>query len=70
MSAIEGVTKHERVRRHLEKVIDQGLAPHEKLPTERELAESLEVNRQTVRRALDELERDGLVYRLQGRARS
>lgn len=66
MAAIEGVTKHERVRRHLEEVIDQGLAPHEKLPTERELAESLEVNRQTVRRALDELERDGLVYRLQG----
>ena len=38
MSAIEGVTKHERVRRHLESVIEQGLAPHEKLPTERELA--------------------------------
>ena len=66
MAAIEGVTKHERVRRHLEEVIQQGLAPHEKLPTERDLAESLEVNRQTVRRALDELERDGLVYRLQG----
>ncbi|MCK8467461.1 GntR family transcriptional regulator [Microbacterium sp. KSW4-16] len=66
MSSIEGVTKHERVRRHLEEVIQQGLAPHEKLPTERDLAESLEVNRQTVRRALDELERDGVVYRLQG----
>ncbi|MDA4892238.1 MULTISPECIES: GntR family transcriptional regulator [Microbacterium] len=66
MGASEAGTKHERVRRHLEEVIDQGLAPHERLPTERELAEALEVNRQTVRRALDELERDGLVYRLQG----
>lgn len=66
MSASGGATKYERVRRHLEQVIDQGLAPHERLPTERELAEELEVNRQTVRRALDELEREGVVYRLQG----
>lgn len=66
MSTTDGLTKHERVRRHLVQVIEQGLAPHERLPTERDLAEELEVNRQTVRRALDELERDGIVYRLQG----
>lgn len=66
MAPKEGATKRERVRRHLESVIEQGLAPHERLPTERDLAEELDVNRQTVRRALDELERDGVVYRLQG----
>lgn len=58
--------KHELVRRHLEAEISQGLQPHQKLPAERELAETLSVNRLTIRRALDELERDGIVYRVQG----
>lgn len=66
MTSPERVSKHERVRRHVEQMIGDGLSPHEQLPTEREFAETLEVNRQTVRRALDELERDGVVYRLQG----
>jgi GntR family transcriptional regulator len=58
-------TKRELVRRHLEERIQQ-LKPHEKLPAERELAETLAVNRLTIRRALDDLDRDGLVYRVQG----
>lgn len=60
------VTKRETVRRFLESQIESGMEPHEKLSTERELAESLHVNRLTVRRALDDLERHGLVYRVQG----
>ncbi|MBX3195339.1 MAG: GntR family transcriptional regulator [Schumannella sp.] len=60
------ITKADVVRRHLEAIIDGGLAPHEKLPTERELADEFDISRLTVRRALDQLENDGVVYRVQG----
>lgn len=66
MTSREGASKRGRVRQHVEQMISAGLPPHTQLPTERELAETLEVNRQTVRVALDELDREGLVYRLQG----
>jgi GntR family transcriptional regulator len=44
------------------------LAPGTRLPPERHLAESLGVSRMTVRQALGELERDGLLRRVVGRA--
>ena len=59
-------TKADLVKQHLVAVIDRGLAAHEKLPTERELADEFDISRLTVRRALDQLENDGVVYRVQG----
>lgn len=59
-------TKAAQVREHLVAAIENGLQPHDKLPTERELAEELEVSRLTVRRALDQLERERIIYRVQG----
>jgi GntR family transcriptional regulator len=47
-------------------MIEDGLGPHDKLPTERQLAEMLQVSRLTVRRALDDLTAQNLVYRIQG----
>src|SRR3954468_6829323 len=44
------------------------LAPGARLPPERHLAESLGVSRMTVRQALGDLERDGLLRRVVGRA--
>ena len=41
--------------------------PGERLPTEAELSEHHAVSRQTVRRAMQELVADGLVYRVPGR---
>lgn len=59
-------TKTAAVRAHVLKLIDAGLAPHERLPTERELAGTFGYNRLTIRRALDQLVADGVVYRIQG----
>jgi GntR family transcriptional regulator len=48
-------------------IVSGRLAPGSRLPPERRLAESLSVSRMTVRQALGELERDGLLRRVVGR---
>lgn len=58
--------KSHLVKQHLLDLIEAGLAPHERLPAERELAEQFSMSRLTVRKALDELESAGVVYRVQG----
>ena len=58
--------KAEQVRRHVLQLVDAQLRPHDKLPTERELAGELAVSRLTIRRVLDNLERERRVYRVQG----
>jgi len=71
-SATEGIGtgsaafKHETVRSHLVTMIRSRLGPNEKLPTERDLCDQLGVSRVTVRRALDQLVSEGVVYRIQG----
>ncbi|MFZ3581753.1 FadR/GntR family transcriptional regulator [Loktanella sp. DJP18] len=53
-----------RIRR----MIDSGEVPHEgRLPTERELSAQLRVGRHVVRRAMEVLEAEGLVWRQQGK---
>ena len=58
--------KHEIVREHLLGLMEERLGPHDRLPTERELSETLDVSRLTVRRALEQLTSEGRVYRIQG----
>ncbi|MER7278370.1 GntR family transcriptional regulator [Dactylosporangium sp. NPDC000244] len=60
------MTKHERLHAHLETLIQGGIGPDQRLPPERELAEAFGVSRMTVRHALDRLERERRVYRVQG----
>lgn len=55
-----------RVRDHVLALINGGLAPHAKLPTERELADELDVSRVTVRRVLGSLAAENVIYRIQG----
>lgn len=57
--------KHELVRRALLADIRKR-QPHALLPTERDLATAYGVSRATVQKALDRLEDDGIVYRVQG----
>ena len=56
------------LRRQLQAMIDAGPAlPDGRLPTERELSEIAGVSRRKVRRALEELEADALIWRRQGK---
>ncbi|MCF6176457.1 MAG: GntR family transcriptional regulator [Victivallaceae bacterium] len=47
-------------------IIDSGVKPGEKIPSENVLCRSSEVSIRTVRRALTELEKDGIITRRQG----
>ena len=67
-TALESLTKHERLRAHLERQLHEGrLRPGDALPTENELAVSAKMSRNTVRQALAELERNGVIRRVRGR---
>ncbi|MEV0269153.1 GntR family transcriptional regulator [Hamadaea sp. NPDC050747] len=59
-------TKRELLQNHLGRLIEYELAPHDRLPTERDLAEEFAVSRMTVRQALERLEQERRVYRVQG----
>src|SRR5437764_12616850 len=60
--------KYWHVREAVEELIRvNGLRPGDRLPTEPELGQKLAVSRGTVRRAFDDLEREGVVSRQPGR---
>ncbi|MEX0643579.1 MAG: GntR family transcriptional regulator [Pirellulales bacterium] len=60
--------KRERLRSHLLSEIAAGtLNPGDALFAERHLAEIMQVSRSTVRQTLDDLEREGIVHRVQGK---
>lgn len=61
-------TKYERIARRLREAIEGGsYGQGDRLPAEVQLAEQYEVNRRTVRRALDVLEEEGRIDRQHGR---
>ena len=66
--ASDAIPKHERLRKHLLRELAHGrLRPGNALPTELELAVSAKMSRNTVRQALSELQRSGLIRRVRGR---
>lgn len=59
---------YRKVREEIANIIDEkDLKPGDKLPSEPRLMDKLNVSRHTVRKALSELERDGIVSRKQGK---
>lgn len=59
--------RYVQLRRHLEKGIEDGtLAPNSFLPPEREIAEMTDLSRVTVRKAIQELVREGTIEQRQG----
>lgn len=62
------MTKSEQVKDSIREIINQpGSKNGDILPSERELGERFNVSRITVRKALAELESEGLIYRVQGK---
>ncbi len=58
---------YEKVKRHItDGIVSGAFVPGAKLPSESELVEMLAVSRMTVNRALRELTRDGVIFRMQG----
>ncbi|WP_018662654.1 GntR family transcriptional regulator [Heyndrickxia acidiproducens] len=59
--------KYEKIKQDIrEKILSEEYKVSEKLPTESELMEMYHVSRFTVRHAIDELEKENFVYRIQG----
>ena len=62
-----GIPLHEQISSWLREEIDSGsLPPDAQLPSEHDLCQQFGVSRVTVRRALQTLEADGLIFRRQG----
>lgn len=63
----EGTPRHKQISEWLERQIEEGnYEIDEKLPSENELCKKFDVSRVTVRKALQTLENEGLIYRSQG----
>lgn len=63
----EGIPRHIQITQWIRGQITEGFyQPDEKLPSENELAKRFDVSRVTVRRALQSLENDQVIYRCQG----
>lgn len=63
----KGVPRHSQISQWLRNQIEEGVfGPEEKLPSENELAKKFDVSRVTVRRALQSLESEEIIYRCQG----
>jgi DNA-binding GntR family transcriptional regulator len=61
------VSKYPIIKQALKSRLLTGLyRPGQAIPSETQLAKEFTVSRMTARRALDELEREGLIYRVQG----
>jgi GntR family transcriptional regulator len=67
MELKEGIPRHTQITNWLRKQIESGIyEPEEKLPSENELAKMFDVSRVTIRRAMQSLENESVIYRCQG----
>jgi len=67
MTLKQGIPRHAQITRWLRDQIETGeYGLDDKLPSENELAKKFDVSRVTIRRALQSLENDEIIYRCQG----
>jgi GntR family transcriptional regulator len=63
----KGIPRHSQISQWLRTQIEEGtFQPEEKLPSENDLAKKFDVSRVTIRRALQSLESEDIIYRCQG----
>jgi GntR family transcriptional regulator len=63
----KGIPRHSQISQWLRSRIEEGVyEPEEKLPSENDLAKKFDVSRVTIRRALQTLESEEVIYRCQG----
>ncbi|MDX1641970.1 MAG: GntR family transcriptional regulator [Balneolaceae bacterium] len=63
----KGIPRHSQISQWLRNQIDEGVyEADEKLPSENDLAKKFDVSRVTIRRALQSLESESIIYRCQG----
>lgn len=63
----KGIPRHSQISQWLRSQIEEGVfEPEEKLPSENELAKKFDVSRVTIRRALQSLESEEIIFRCQG----
>lgn len=68
MDYLKETSLYFQTKEHLKKYIkDNGLKPGDCLPSEKDLIARYGVSRITMRRALDELEKEGIIYRVHGK---
>lgn len=67
MKLKDGIPRHAQISQWLRDKIESGeYVPDEKLPSENELAKKFDVSRVTIRRALQSLDNEEIIYRCQG----
>jgi len=67
MKLKDGIPRHAQISKWLRDQIETGeFKPDEKLPSENDLAKKFDVSRVTIRRALQSLESESIIYRCQG----
>lgn len=67
MKLKDGIPRHAQISQWLRDQIESGeYTPDEKLPSENELSKKFDVSRVTIRRALQSLENEEMIYRCQG----
>lgn len=64
----KSVSKYEIIKRDLrEKIVSMEYKPNQVIPSESELCEKYQVSRITVRRAVDDLVKENMLYRIKGK---
>lgn len=68
VTAVSPVPLHTQIREVLRRrILDGSYAPHSQMPSESQMMESFSVSRITIRQALGDLQKEGLIFKVMGK---